>query len=186
MSEPNPSAYFPPPRQRSNHRILHPIELRIPLEGGGHIDVCYRLTKNNHPSPEHAPCSYGVNPDTKSIESYFSTQDSAALEITLHNHSRHDLKHVRLSDIRVVPVGEHPSDAHGHGPPKLPDGNLLFEVVPNEAYYGRVSADEKEVKYLSLITRGVSPGRYVVRLEIKYDIEQCKVPVDLWLEVNPD
>jgi hypothetical protein len=69
---------------------------------------------------------------------------------------------------------------------KLPDGNLLFEIIPADIYYGHLSPQETDRKYLSLITRGVGPGNYYVQMDIQYDVEQCSVIVDLPLTVNPD
>jgi hypothetical protein len=180
-----PVFFAPQPSNRARHRILHPIQQRIPLPGGGHLDVGYRLTKNNHPDPEHCTCSYGINPESNSVESYFSSQDTAALELTLHNHSPHHLKHVRLSKIRLLTV----TDDNLPGPiadKTLPDGNLLFQIVPADIYYGHLSPHETDRKYLSLITRGVGPGNYYVQMDIQYDVEQCSVIVDLPLTVNPD
>jgi hypothetical protein len=180
-----PVFFAPLPSTRHRHRILRPIQQHIPLPGGGHLDVSYRLTKNNHPDPDHCTCSYGINPESNTVESYFSSQDTAALELSLHNHSPHHLKHVRLSKIRLLCVTED----NLPGPPAdktLPDGNLLFEIVPADLYYGHLSAHETERKYLSLITRGVGPGNYYVQMDIQYDVEQCTVVVDLPLTVNPD
>lgn len=185
MSDQHRPVFFAPTAPRVQHRILHPIKLRIALPGGGHLDVSYRLTKGNHPDPDHCHCCYGVNPDSKSIESYFSTQDTAALELTLHNDSPHHLKHVHLTNIHLASV----CDDGSAGPladKKLPDGNLLFEIVPSDIYYGHLGPDAKQSKYLSLITRGVVPGNYYVQLDAHYDIERCRIQLDLGLTVNPD
>jgi hypothetical protein len=185
MSSQNQSSVFAQPPNRHQNRVLKPIHVRVSVPGGGHLDVSYRLTKGNRPSPEQAHCCYGVNPDSKAVESYFSTQDTAAIELSLHNDSSHHLKHVRLTGIQLASV----SEDGGAGDPvnnKLPDGNLLFEIVPGDLYFGHVGPGAKEVKYLSLITRGIKPGNYYVQMEVRYDIEQCRVPIDLGLTVNPD
>jgi hypothetical protein len=185
MSEQHRPVFFAPSAPRVQHRVLKPIRLRIALSGGGHLEVSYRLTKGNHPDPEHCHCCYGVNPDSKSVESYFSTQDTAALEVTLHNDSPHHLKHVHLTDVQLATA----CDDGSAGPvadKKLPDGNLLFEIVPSDIYYGHLGPDAKQTKYLSLITRGVVPGNYFVQMEAHYDIERCRIQLDLGLTVNPD
>lgn len=172
-------------QSRPRHRVLHPILLCISLPGGGQLEVSYRLTKNNHPDPERCACSYGVNPESNSVESYFSTQDTAALEITLHNNSHHDLKHVRLSGVRLVSANDDNTEG-SIADRKLPDGNLLFEIVPGDIYFGHLKPSERMVKYLALVTRGTEPGRYFVQMEAHYDIEQCRIPFSLALTVNPD
>ncbi|KYG03842.1 hypothetical protein BE21_49840 [Sorangium cellulosum] len=177
--------YFAPIVPRHRHRVLRPIQMRVTLPGGGHLDVSYRLTKGSHPVPEDCPCSYGYNPDSNTVESYFSSQDTAALEVTLLNDSGQHLKHVHLTNIRLASV----ADDNCPGPvadKKLPDGNLLFEIVPGDLYYGHLAPRVNRTKHLALVTRGVAPGMYYVQMDVHYDIEQCRVPLDLALTVNPD
>lgn len=183
----NQAQYYPPmPQARHRHRQLSPIERSLDLPGGGQLRVCYRLVKGSrNVGNENCICSYGLNPDTNEIESYFSTQDTAALEIEVDNHSEHNLKHLRLSDIRILTFGE----GHQPGPPveaRLPDGNLLIEIVPSEIYYGHLGPHGHEKKYLSVITRGIAAGVYCVQMDIKYDIEQCTIRIDMPLGVMPD
>src|SRR5262249_18786995 len=149
------------------------------------LGVSYRLLKGHHRGSDDASCSYGRHPDNGEIESYFSTQDTATLEVTLDNESHSHLKHVRLSDIQLMSVDTEKS-AGGVVMDTLPDGNLLFEVVPSDVYFGHLSPHAKTSKYLSLITRGVKAGHYAVKVRVHYDIEQCHLPVDLWLTVRPD
>lgn len=172
------------PRQRT----LEPIRERIELPGGGCLDVCYRLTKNNHPNQDTnngSHCRFGLNPRTNQIESYFSTADTAALEVTLQNNSPHDLKHVRLGGVKVYTNGKDNAPAKPVEK-RHDDGNLFFEVVPDQLYYGHIDRGSKETRYASIITRYVSPGKYKVHMDVHYDIEQCKVPVKLELRVKPD
>ena len=68
----------------------------------------------------------------------------------------------------------------------LPDGNLTFEVVPSDVYFGHLAPGARESKYLSLITRGVAAGNYCIQVKARYDIEQCAVPVTLGITVQPD
>ena len=180
-----PVFFAPVASPRIRHRILRPIQQRIPLPAGGWLEVGYRLTKSNQPDREHSSCSYGLNPESNSVESYFSSQDTAALEVTLNNASPHHLKHVRLSRIRLLTVTEDQMPGIV-ADQTLPDGNLLFEIVPEDIYYGHLAPQQAEYKYLSLITRGVAPGNYYVQMDIRYDVEQCTVVVDLPLTVNPD
>lgn len=186
QSEQNATAFVAPIHShRPRHRVLRHVERHIELPGGGHLDIGYRLVKGQHADPEKCNCCYGVNPESSELESYFSTQDTAALELRLHNHSNHHLKHVRVANVRLFRMGEN----HFPGAPvnqKLPDGNSIFEIVPDEVYFGHLLPEHPEHKYLSLITRGVEEGHYCVQLDIRYDIEQCTVTVDLPLTVQPD
>jgi hypothetical protein len=175
--------FFAPLPTKSHHRHLKPIEQHFPLPGGGHLGVSYRLLKG-HRSDDEPSCSYGRHPEHDAIESYFSTQDTAVLEVTLDNESHHDLKHVRLSGIHILPVD--PEKPGKHLKDTLPDGNLLFEVVPDDVYFGHLAPHAHAMKFLSLITRGVHAGHYTVKVLVNYDIEQCHFPVDLWLTVRPD
>jgi len=183
----NQAQYYPPmPQPRPRHRHLSPIERVLDLPGGGHLRVSYRLVKGQHQvNSENCICSYGMNPETSEIESYFSTQDTAALEVEVDNHSDHHLKHVRLSNMRILTTAE----AYQPGAPadtRLPDGNLLIEVIPGEIYYGHIVPRAHEKKYLSLITRGTAAGVYCIQLDIKYDIEQCTIRLDMPIGVMPD
>jgi hypothetical protein len=186
MSRERQSSYLASlsPKARHQHH-LKPIEQQFPLPGGGHLGVSYRLIKGHHRDPDRSGCSYGHNPDTNEVESYFSTQDTAVLELTLHNESHHDLKHVFLAGIRIMSINDEKT-VNGPANETLPDGNLLFEVVPNDVYFGHIDPNEKEVRFLSLITRGTASGHYAVQFHVHYDIEQCRVPVNLWLTVRPD
>lgn len=186
MSDERPAkTFFAPLATKTHHRRhLKPIEQHFPLPGGGHLDVSYRLLKGHHADSEEPSCTYGRHPEHDSIESYFSTQDTAVLEVTLENESHHHLKHLRLSGVQILSVD-------GDKPPKvidtrLPDGNLLFEVVPDDVYFGHLAPHSKEKKFLSLITRGVQSGHYTIKVQVNYDIEQCHFPVDLFLTVRPD
>jgi hypothetical protein len=175
----------PPTPARPRYRDLKPIEQRCELHGGGQLKISYRLIKGNNPNADHCACSYGFNAETNTVESYFSTQDTAALEVIVENDSHHNLKHVRLIEIQLLHVN---ADDNIGGPvdSKLPDGNLFFELVPDDLYFGHLAPRQKHMRHLSLITRGVSPGTYVVHSDVAYDIEQCRAPLDLWLTVNPD
>lgn len=173
---------------QSRRRELHPIEHRVPLPGGGEICVHYRLVKGSHSKPDDSRCSYGYNPKTKETESYFSTSDEAALELKLVNHSSFDLRHVNITDVHLFLVGEGggmgaqvDTDAN-----KLPDGNQLFEVLPGEVYFGRLDPEDPHIRYLGLVTRGIKPGRFLVRFQVRYEIVDGKAWINLPLLVNPD
>jgi len=177
--------FFAPLPTKTHHRHLKPIEQHFPLPGGGRLGVSYRLLKGHHRDPDGASSSYGCHPDTGEIESYFSTQDTAVLEVTLDNESEHSLKHVRLCGIQIMSVETEKSPAKVVKD-TLPDGNLLFECVPDDIYFGHLASRTKVIRYLSLITRGVHFGHYTVKVQVNYDIEQCHFPVDLFLTVRPD
>lgn len=186
MQTDRPSPFLAPLSSKPRpQRHLRPIEQHIPLPGGGQLGVAYRLIKGPHRDAERSGCSYGHNPESNEIESYFSTQDTAALELTLHNESAHSLKHVFLTGVQLTSVNDDRSLGEAVVG-TLPDGNLFFEIVPDDIYFGKLSPNEKEIKFLSLITRGVKEGHYAVRFKVHYDIEQCQVPVDLWLTVRRD
>jgi hypothetical protein len=170
----------------SRRRELHPIERKVTLPGGGELIVRYRLVKGSHTRPDDSRGSFGFNPATREIESYFSTSDEAAMEITLLNKSDLHLKHVRLTNVRLFAR----NDDDGVGGPadteKLPDGNLLFEVLPNDVYFGQLHQDEDRIKFLGLVTRGVHGGRFFVRFDLQYEIVDGCAIVHLPLTVNPD
>lgn len=177
--------FFAPLPQKTHHRHLKTIHQDFSLPGGGRLGIDYRLLKGMNRDAEGASSTYGCHPDTGEVESYFSTQDTAVLELTLENESHHSLKHVRLSDLQIMTVETEKS------PPKvvkdmLPDGNLLFEVVPDNVYFGHLAPHAKTIRYLSVITRGVHWGHYTIKVQVNYDIEQCHFPVDLWVTVRPD
>lgn len=170
----------------SRRRDLHAIERKVILPGGGEVIVCYRLVKGSHERPEEDRGSFGFNPTTKEIESYFSTSDEADMEITLRNQSGLHLQHIYLKDVHVF----HAKDGDCLGPPadieKLPDGNYLFQVLPNDVYFGHLEPGEARTRFLGLVTRGIRPGRFVVNFEVNYEIDRGKATVDLPLHVNPD
>lgn len=170
----------------SRGRVLHPIERKVMLPGGGELCISYRLVKGSHSRPDDTRASYGCNPHTKEIESYFSTSDEAAMEITIRNDSDLHLKHIYLTDVHLFEA----KDDGGEGKPAdhdtLPDGNHYFEVLPNDVYFGSLFAHEKHTRYLGLVTRGTHAGRYLVRFEVKYEIVDGKACVHLPLHVNLD
>jgi hypothetical protein len=171
---------------RSRSRELHAIERKIMLPGGGELCIAYRLVKGSHSKPDESRASYGFNPTTKEIESYFSTSDEAAMEITIRNQSDLHLKHIYLTDVHLFDR----NDDGGLGLPadkdRLPDGNHLFEVLPNEVYFGTLPPSEARTRYLGLVTRGVHAGGFLVRFEVKYEIVDGSACVSLPLHVNPD
>jgi hypothetical protein len=170
----------------SKRRELHAIERKVALPGGGELCVSYRLVKGSNTRPDDSRCSFGYNPRTKEIESYFSTSDEAAMEITLRNHSDFHLKHIYLTDMHLFTA----NDEGGAGVPAdkdtLPDGNHLFEVLPGEVYFGHLTRDESRTRYLGLVTRGVHPGHFLIRFDVKYEIVDGSACVSLPLSVNPD
>lgn len=167
-------------------RELHAIERKVILPGGGELLVHYRLVKGSHTRPDDSRGSYGFNPTTKEIESYFSTSDEAAIEIALINKSELHLKHVRITNVRLFAMNDDDSVGAAADNEKLPDGNLLFEVLPNEVYFGQIFQDDARVKYLGLVTRGVHSGRFFVRFDLQYEIVDGCAIVHLPLTVNPD
>jgi hypothetical protein len=188
MSDERPAqqkVFFATPPAKAPHRHLKPIHQDFPLPGGGRLGVDYRLLKGMNRDSEGASSTYGCHPETGDVESYFSTQDTAVLEVTLLNESSHSLKHVRLSNLHILSVETEKSPAKVVKD-TLPDGNLLFEVVPDDVYFGHLAPQAKAVRYLSLITRGIHWGNYTIKVQVNYDIEQCQFPVDLWVTVRPD
>lgn len=167
-------------------RVLHAIERKVMLPGGGELCISYRLVKGSHIKPDETRCSFGYNPATKQVESYFSTSDEAAMEITVRNHSDLHLKHIYLTDVHLF----HSDDDGGMGKPAdkdtLPDGNHLFEVLPSDVYFGHLCQGESRTKYLGLVSRGVHAGRFLVRFDVKYEIVDGNACVSLPLHVNPD
>ncbi len=183
MSE-SPKPFLAPLAAKPQHRRLNPIEQQFSLPGGGHLVISYRLLKGHRLGEDEPSCTYGRHPESDSIESYFSTQDTAVLEVTLENQSHHHLKHLRIEDLQLTSVED---KAPGKVVDQtLPDGNLLFEVVPDNLYFGHLAPHARTVKYLSLITRGIQAGHYSIKVQVHYDIEHCQFPVDLWLTVRPD
>jgi len=178
----NDKSEFGHPRRRE----LHAIERKVILPGGGELVVRYRLVKGSHTRPDDSRGSFGINPQTREIESYFSTSDEAAMEISLLNKSDLHLKHVRITNVRLFAMNDDDSVGGAADTEKLPDGNLLFEVLPNDVYFGQLHQDDARVKYLGLVTRGVHSGRFFVRFDRQYEIVDGCAIVHLPLTVNPD
>jgi hypothetical protein len=170
----------------SRRRELHAIERKVDLPGGGHLVARYRLVKGSHTRPDDSRCSFGINPATREVESYFSTSDEAAMEIALINKSDLHLKHVRITNVRLFVMTDDDSVGGPADTEKLPDGNLLFEVLPNDVYFGQLHQDEDRIKFLGLVTRGVHSGRFFVRFDLQYEIVDGCAIVHLPLTVNPD
>ncbi len=170
----------------SRRRELHAIERRVILPGGGEVIVSYRLVKGSHTRPDESCGSFGYNPASKAIESYFSTSDEAAMEITMRNQSNLHLKHVNLTDVQLFYANDDGSADEPADQEQLPDGNLLFEVLPSEAYFGHLVPGESRTRHLGLVTRGVQAGRFLVRFEVRYEIVDGVACVHLPLIVNPD
>lgn len=168
------------PKTNEQSPQLNAIVVIFDLPHEGHLHVTYRLTKGPSADPKRQTACYGQNPDTKEIESHFSTDDKAVFEVTLTNVSHHHLKHVHLTGIRIVNEQGEPADK------RLPDGNLLMEIVPEDSYFGDLAPHEHQTKHLSLVTRGVEPGSYAVKMKADYDIVQWTLPISLQLSVRPD
>jgi hypothetical protein len=164
---------------------LHAIERKMPLTGGGEISIRYRLVKGSHTRPDDSRPRYGWNPSTQEAESYFSTADEAAMELTIHNLSGLHLKHVRLEDVCLF--YQNPDGSKGPlFSERLPDGNSQFEVLPSEVYFGSFQADEQRTRYLGLVTRGVRAGHFFVHFDVKYEIVDGIAAMNLPIEVRPD
>lgn len=181
-SSPMPTSSKPPmpgrPKQRRPE--LHPVCFDQSLPGGGHVRISYKLMRRR--DSDH--CVYGVT-EGNEIESYFSSQDEAVLELNIENCSSYDLKHVIATHIGLY---EHTDAGRGVRADQfeLPDGNLIMEIVPEEVYFGDLCKGEQKKKHLAIVTRGIAPDTYVVHLDLLYDIEYCVVSVDLPLAVCPD
>jgi hypothetical protein len=167
-------------------RELHAIQRKIALPGGGELEVAYRLVKGSHTKPDESRGSYGFNPASKEIESYFSTSDEAAMEITLRNCSGLHLRHIFITDVHLFDAKDDGSLGLPADKERLPDGNYLFEVLPNEVYFGTLPPDEARTRYLGLVTRGVHGGDFLVRFDVRYEIVDGSAYVNLPLIVNPD
>lgn len=166
---------------------LQPNVVDVNFLDGGPIKISYGLIhgpRGRKPSESPTYCA-GFNPNTNEQESNFSTQDSATLEVTVHNHSNYNLHHVRLSGVRIYKANK---NARGEfaDTDALPDGNAFFEIVPGDCYYGRLPAGMKETKYLALVTRGVAAGDYLVGARIFYDIEDHGKEINLVVPVRRD
>jgi hypothetical protein len=170
----------------SKRRELHAIENKVILPGGGEVIVSYRLVKGAQNKPEEARCKLGYNPATKEIESYFSTSDEADMEITLTNRSELRLRHVYLKNVHLFDRKPDGSQGKAADQDTLPDGNFLFQVLPDNVYFGHLNPEQSCVRYLGLITRGVHSGRFLVTFEVEYEIVDGKAPIALALTVNPD
>jgi hypothetical protein len=170
-----------------HHRpALHAVERKVILPGGGELIVRYRLVKGSHVRQDDSHSRFGYNPATREIESYFSTSDEAAVEISLINKSELHLKHVRITNVRLFDMKDDDCVGDPADTEKLPDGNLLFEVLPHDVYFGPLFHDDARVKHLGLVTRGVHSGRYFIRFDVQYEIVDGCAVVHLPLTVNPD
>jgi hypothetical protein len=170
----------------ARRRELHPIERKVILPGGGEVIVSYRLVKGSHDRPEDCRPTHGCNPTTKEIESYFSTSDEADIEITMRNESGLHLRHIYLNDIHLFDAKPDWTKGKPADQDKLPDGNYLFQVLPNNVYFGHLRPGEHSIRYLGLVTRGVHSGRFVINFDVKYEIVDGNAWVTLPLIVNPD
>lgn len=174
-------------RGHSSKRSLQPIERKMPLPGGGELNIQYRLVKGSNTRPDESRPRYGWNPDTKEAESYFSTADEAAMEITIHNRSGFHLKHIYLSDVIVSLFQQFPDGSKGAAfVERLPDGNFQFEVLPNEVYFGSLQPDDRRTRYLGLVTRGVRAGDFFIQFDVCYEIVDGKATLSLPITVKPD
>lgn len=156
---------------------------KIPLPGRGFLVVSYRLYKGRRSDWDDDPCCSNVNP--RDLEVYFSSQDTAALGLSFRNDSTHFLRHVHATDIRLY-YADHCGSQGNAVDATLPDGSPLFEVIPGDVYYGHIGPQERRIKYLGLVTRGVQPGLYLVHMDIRYELEHCGVALDLGLRVHAD
>ena len=161
-------------RRKRRHELPH-----------GFLDICYRLTKGPRADSDRWPHSFGLNPETKEAESSFSTEDQACVELTLINDSDHMLKRVHFTRIRLAEVNDD-GTVGAAADRELRDGNLEFEIVPADTYFGDLAPHSTSTKYLSLITRGVKAGSYFVQTDINYDIVAWTKPILLGLTVVPD
>jgi len=59
-------------------------------------------------------------------------------------------------------------------------------VLPGEVYFGHLDPEQSHVRYLGLVTRGIKPGRFLVRFQVHYEIVDGKAWINLPLLVNPD
>jgi hypothetical protein len=141
-----------------------------PLPEKGYLRLNYRLAER--PSKDSP------------TERDFQTQDTTALELTLTNVSDHNLKHIHISNLRIVEVLD--GGKFREVTEKLPNGNLFFELIPTDTYFGALAPNAEKIKYLSLITRGVHEAQYAVIGDVNYDIEQFTKPIGLNVKVGAD
>ena len=169
----------------SSHPPLDPHSPhQIPLPGRGFLVVSYRLYKGRRSDWDDDPCGTPVRP--RDFEIHFSSQDTAALGLSLRNDSAHFLRHVHVTNIRLYYTAAQGSSAGHPVEATLPDGSPLFEIVPDDVYYGHLGPQERRIKYLGLVTRGVQPGVYLVHMDIRYELEHCGAEIDLGLKVHAD
>jgi hypothetical protein len=172
---------------RVEAKHLKPISRKFPLPHEGYIEARYWLKKGGLPR-------YGCHPDGKSIESHFSTQDDATLELILENKSPYHIRHARVFDVKLMSyVGkgdrlESPDTEleEPNGGKRLPDGNAFIEIVPSDGYFGHLDPNQSIGKSFSVITRGTKPGNYVICMTLDYSVDNCDADVHLPLKVKRD
>lgn len=173
--------------QQTPAKELEAIRCQFPLPREGHVEVRYRLRKGPR-------TLQGCGPGKRLVESYFSTQDDATLELILENQSRHHIRHARVYGVELKSyVGkgrrlrdpetelEQPNDGK-----RLPDGNEYIEIVPSDAYYGHLDPRQSISKNFSVITRGTAPGRYYVCMRLDYSVDNYDRELHLPLKVRHD
>jgi hypothetical protein len=173
--------------ERTPSKDLEPAKCHFPLPHGGYVEARYWLRKGSRPL-------LGCHPGKKFVESYFSTQDDATLELVLENHSKYHIRHARVSDVRLMsyvggPHGLQHAEKELQQPNEgklLPDGNALIEIVPSDAYYGHLHPNQPVSKDFSIITRGTAPGKYYVCMRLDYSVDNCDAQVHLPLKVRRD
>lgn len=136
--------------------------------------VTYQLTKGRL----QPRCVCGRT-ESGDIESYFQTIDHANLVIKVQNQSKAGVRHLNATRLRLLKNGQEVSD-------RLPDGNLLFEIVPDDRYFGDIGPGQSIQKEVALITRGIAPGDYEVAVDFTYTVENSSTSTRLPIRVCAD
>lgn len=157
-----------------NKTTLSPCHKETEPREGVSLLITYHLAKGRlHP---RNVCG---RTDNGEIESYFQTIDHANMIIKVTNQGRSGLRHLNAARLRLLKNGQEVND-------RLPDGNLLFEIVPDDRYFGDIGPGQSIQKEVGLVTRGIAPGDYEVALDFTYTVENSSTCTRLPIRVCPD
>lgn len=158
----------------NKYQNLSPQYQEVSLREGGKLGITFYLAKGH--SNARCVCGVGANGEP---ESYFQTIDTAALLVKITNKGSLGVRHLYATKVKVMRGDHEMTDP-------LPDGNLLFENVPLDVYYGNLEPGMSVTKEIELITRGTAPGAYQVMFDFSYAVEGCALSVALPISVCPD
>lgn len=153
---------------------LGPCHKEVEQQAGVALLVTYHLSKGRNVTRQVC----GRN-EKGELESYFQTIDHANLIVKVTNQGRSAVRHLNATRLSIYKDGKRFDD-------HLPDGNLLFEIVPDDRYFGDLAPGQSVTKEIALITRGTAPGDYEVGIEFAYALEGCSTVTRLPVRVCPD